>query len=229
MTYTRPFVTNRFIAYDGDTRDHTLSLAVRVIDDFTREQAEVRLRVELKELKRSRPFRNQSGEFCFEAIPDGDYTLVVEPDPTTADWFYLQPVPGDDWTESFERPVRLPLPDLRSPLVEVTLSPKTSYPFPNNATLIRGTVTEGAPSVEVAGAIVSTAYEQVDPDDSDQTIVVAVETRTDRKGEYVLFFQSMPGKTEQVFLTAVKDGQQVQRQVEITEGATLKAEPLHLP
>jgi hypothetical protein len=230
MTLTRPFVTRRFIAYAGDAHSHMLSLAVSVIDGFTGKQANAPLRVYLKELRRARLLRSQSGLFCFEELRAGNYTLVVEPDPTTADWFYLKPRPNEGWTEKFERPITLPLPDPLSPLETVTLSPKSSYPFPANSTLVRGTVTRGAANVSVAGAVISTTYSQVNPNDvGGPPVVVAIETQSDRDGEYVLFFQKLPGKTQPVVVTGVKDGQQVQQPVPITEGTMTKADPLHFP
>lgn len=229
MTYTRPFVTRRFIAYGGESVSRQLSLAVRVMDAFTQQPALAPMRVYLKERARARALVNQSGVFCFLGIPAGEYTLVVEPDPTTADWFYLQPQAAEEWSQNFERQVTLPLPDPKLPLLVVTLSPKSSYPFPQNATLVRGTVSQGAPPAKVASAVVGVDYEQVDPDDTGQTIPARVETQTDRNGEYVLFFQRLPANKQQVTVKAVKDGQQAERQLEIQEGATQMSEPLTFP
>lgn len=230
MTFTRPFVTRRFIAYAGDAHSHRLSLAVSVIDGFTGKPVNAPLRVYLKELRQARVRRSQSGLFCFEEITAGNYTLVVEPDPTTADWFYLKPRPNEVWTEKFERPITLPFPNPLSPLEIVTLSPKSSYPFPANSTLVRGTVTWGASSESVAGAVIRTTYDQTDPNDvGGPPVSVTIETQSDRVGEYVLFFQKLPGRTQPVVVTGVKDGQQVQEPVSITEGTMTKADPLHFP
>ena len=229
MTFTHPFVTKRFVVHAGDIYSRRLSLAVSVIDAFTGKQASIPLRVRLKELPRARTLHSLGGFFGFEDIEAGNYTLVVEPDLTTADWFYLQPLAGENWTDKFERPVTLPLPNPLSPLVIVTFSPKTSYPFPRNATLIRGTVTEN-PSKKVAGAVVRSEYKQVNPNDVDQPpIKVVVETQSNSDGEYVLFFQKLPGKTSEVVVTAARNGQQVERKVSITEGTMTKADPLHFP
>src|SRR5262249_32777892 len=153
------------------------------------ERAEAPVRVRLKEFRRLSPILSRSGFFCFEGIPDGTYTLMVEPDPLTADWFFLRPRQGEDWKPGVERPIKLPLPDPLSPLEVATLAPKSSYPFPANATLTRGLVTKGSPSVSVVGAVVSASYNQVDPKDSDKVISVKIDTMTDAAGEYVLFFQ----------------------------------------
>jgi hypothetical protein len=252
MIYSRPFTTKRFIAYAGDSRRRDLSLAVRVVDAFTERAPQVLLRVSLKELPDVRPLRSASGVFCFEGretvtsegvvvtrvpIPDGNYTLVVEPDPTGGNWFYLQPAPGDPWTNSFERPITLPLADPPLPdppfptsagPLPIMLAPRSPYPFPANATLVRGIVTQGGPD-GVAHVVVSSTYEQVDPADTTQTVFKDVETQTDREGEFVLFFKKLPLRTQQITVTASKDGDQVQEQVLITEGTTLKDQVLDLP
>lgn len=235
MTYTRPFVTSRFTAHEGDSWRRQLSLAVQVVDAFTGGLAAVPLRVYLKELRFLPTIRSQGGFFCFEgnlpgqSLPPGDYTLVVEPEPTTADFFYLQPRPGAEWSAGFERTVTLPLTDPRAPVEVVTLSPKPSYPFPANATLLRGKVTQGLAAVGVGGAVVSSTYEQVDAGDSDATVFVDIETQTDSTGEYVLFFKSLPARTQPITVLAVKDGQSAEQDITITEGATLIADPLEFP
>lgn len=233
MTYTRPFVTPRFTAHEGDSWPRRLSLAVRVDDAFTGRMAVAPLKVYLKSLRFLPTLRSLGGLFCFEgrrpgeSLPAGNYTLVVEPDRTRADFFFLRPEPGGQWSESFERTVTLPLVGPQAPLEVLTLVPRPSYPFPASATLVRGRVTQGGQPA--AGAVVSCTYDQVDPADTTQTVSVSVETMTDRAGEYVLFFRSLPDRTQQVTVIAEKGGQNVQQQVLITEGATLLAGPLVLP
>lgn len=243
MIYTRPFITKRFIAYAGDSYRTELSLAVGVVDAFTEQQPAVALSVRLKELPEVPSVRTDRGFFCFQGreivtlagipitriiIPDGNYTLVVEPDLTSGNWFYLEPRPPAPWTNTFERPVVLPVPNPLRPLEEVRLAPTPAYPFPANATLVRGTVTQGAAG-SVPDAVVSCTYEQTDPADTTQTIFEDVETLSNREGEYVLFFKSLPLNTQQITLTASKGGNQVQKQVVITEGKTLTSQILDLP
>lgn len=220
MIYTRPFVTTRFVAHAGDSRTHVLSLAVEVLDAFTRRPAEVSLRVLLKERPRFSPLLTRGGFYCFEAVPAGTYTLLVEPDRTNADWFYLQPRPGENWSDGFERAVTLPMPDPKRPLETVALSPKPSYHFPPNATLIRGRVVRGANSDPIAAAVVKTNYSQVDPKDTSNQVAVDVETQTDIEGEFVLFFQALPTKFQTVTLTAMKGAQLPPQPIEIEEGTT---------
>jgi len=226
MTFTRPFVTTRFIDYEeGDSYRRRLSIAFRAIDEFTGEQPQSAIRVILKEIPRSRALRNLSGHFCFEEIKAGNYKLLVEPDPLTANWFYVKPLQGP-WTDTFEIPILVVANVLLS--FDLTLSPRPSYPFPANATLVRGIVTRGTPA-GVANAVVSTTYDQVNPQDTTQTVPKTVETLTNREGEYVLFFKRLPQDTQPITLKAAKDGKQTQQSVLIREGKTLKANPLDLP
>jgi len=255
MIYTRPFITKKFIAYAGDSRRTDLSLAVLVNDAFTRrlefdgttfsdilQQPLVRLNVSLKELPDFKPIRGERGFYCFEGtetvtidglvvvrvpIPNGNYTLIVEPDPTSGNWYNLQPKQaGDPWTDTFERPVTLPMPNPLLPLETVTLSPTPAYPFPANATLVRGLVIKnGAP---LPLAVVNTTYDEVDPNDTSLTVSVQVETITDRVGEFVLFFKNLPQKTQALLLTATKGPDQDQVATVITEGTTLNNQVLDL-
>lgn len=243
MIYTRPYVTKKFIAYAGDSRTADVALAIRVTDAFTAGPAQVPLSVRLKELPRIRPIRGESSFYCFEGtetviidgltiisnpIPNGNYTLLVEPDPTSGNQFNLQPKqPGQPWTTNFERPIVLPLPNPLQPLEVVTLSPTPAYPFPANATLIRGTVKKFG--VAVGAAVVSTTYDQVDPADTTQTISVDVETITDPAGEYVLFFKSLPANTQNITVVAKKNADQNQITPTIIEGSTLKNQHITFP
>src|SRR5882672_3187081 len=219
MIYTRPFITRHFVAYEGDSRISDVTLAVQVEDSFTRQPPQVGLNIKLKQLPTLRPLLGQSGFYCFEKrrieiingrpttdqIPNGNYTLIVEPDLTSGNRYNLQPkVTGDPWTTTFERPIVLPMPDPHRPLEVVTLSPTPAYPFPPNATLVRGKVVQGA--ANVAEAVVSTNYQETDPNDSTQIVSRHVETTTDREGEFVLFFKSLPAKTQTVTIKAVKGG-----------------------
>jgi hypothetical protein len=223
MIFTRPFITRQFIDPEvGDLHKHELSIAFRPIDEFTHEQPTVSLRVTLKEIPNARAIRNQSGFFCFEEIPAGDYTLLLEPDRVNGDWFYLKPDPGQPWTLSFERSIRL-LPNslLEFPL---TFSPNPSYPFPANATLLRGVVTQGTPA-GVSNAVVTAIYDQANPADPILTIPTTVQTLTNQTGEYVLFFENLAKPvSDPIKLTAQKDGSTGKRDdVVITEGKTNKA------
>ncbi len=243
MIYRRPYITTRFIAYEGDSRTTDVKLAVRVIDSFTEDPAVVPLSVRLKELLEIRPLRGASGFYCFEGtetvkvngttivrnpIPDGNYTLIVEPDPTAGNQYSLQPkILGQPWTTTFERPIVLPLPNPLQPLEVVTLSPTPAYPFPANATLVRGTVTKFGAAVPAA--VVSTTYDETDPADTTQTVAVAIETITDPVGEFVLFFKNLPTKDQNITIVARKNADQNQIASTITEGTTVTNQQITFP
>jgi len=234
LIYTRPYITSRFIAYEGDSRAHQLSLAVMVLDSFTGEPPRIAIRVRLtqlqlvparfKTLPPSVPVRTQGGFFCFEGIEDGDYALLVEPERTTSDWYYLES--GGSIDSTFERDINLPLPDPLSPVEIATFVPKPSYPFPANATLVRGKVTQGT-AAGVEGAIVSTTYQHEDPPGAPPS-QTAVRTLTDREGEFVLFFKRLPSATQMIMVMADKDVAHGQEPVIITEGTTRKGVQLDL-
>jgi len=241
MIYTRPFITKKFIGYAGDSRRTQVTLAVQIVDSFTGLYPEVPLSVRLKELPDIKTLRGQRGFYCFEGretitidgvvinrspIPDGNYTLVVQPDQTSGNQLFLQPRQvGQPWTNDFERPVVLPMPNPLNPLEIVTLAPTPAYPFPANATLVRGLVQQGGAAVP--NVVVTARYDEVDPADASLTIATDVETLTDREGEYALFFKRLPNRTQAV--TVRVRGTAVQIPVVITEGATLKNQVLNLP
>lgn len=241
MIHTRPFITKKFIGYAGDSRRTQVSLTVRVVDSFTKLPPDVPLKVSLKQLPDVQTLRGQSGFYCFEGretitidgtvinrtpIPDGNYTLVVQPDPISGNQFLLQPrLVGQPWTNNFERPVVLPMPNPLNPLEVVTLAPTPAYPFPANATLVRGLVRQGGTAVP--NVVVTSTYQAVNPADPALTIPRDVETLTDREGEFALFFEQLPLKTQAITIRV--RGTAVQIAVVITEGTTLKNQVLNLP
>ena len=253
MIYTRPFITKHFIAYEGDSRVTELSLAVQVVDAFTSLAPDVPFDVRLKELNFITPTRSIGGFFCFEgrqtvtvdgvalppriSIPDGNYTLVVEPNPLYGNRYFLEGNSGDPGT-TFERPVAigpyatpvvLPLIPVRAPLEIVRLIPTPAYPFPSTATLVRGKVLQGGNVV--AAAVVRTDYDEINPLDSTQTVSVQVETFTDRGGEFVLFFKRLKDKSQPITLQVVKNGPPfpVNPPITITEGTTKNLGNINLP
>jgi|RhiMetdeSRZDD1v2_1073273.scaffolds.fasta_scaffold154229_2 hypothetical protein len=233
MSFTRPYVTAHFIDFQlGDAHGHGLSIALRPIDEFTRDQIETPLGVKIKERPGLKALRNLSGFLCFEDLEPNEYTLLVDPDPAIVDWFYVKP-PQGDWTDKFEFPVDVVANTVSS--FDLHLVPRpSSYPFPPTATLVRGIVTQGSPN-GVANAVVRATYEEVDPEDPTQQVLRTVEALTDGNGEYVLFFKRLPLVREgdqdlTADLVAVKGPIQSQTAKEvIKEGKTLRANPLDLP
>jgi hypothetical protein len=163
---------------------------------------------------------NHSGEYCFRDILDGEYIILVEPDPLY-NYFYLKPPLQEPWPNSFEVPVVLPLSI--SPLVEVRLAPKPSYPFSSSATLIRGRVVRGGQKARVPNARVRTSYEQYAT--RDVTKRLEIDTLSDQQGNFVLFFLKLPEETQRVTLQAELNGQKSEEKaVRVRDGTVVKTE-----
>jgi hypothetical protein len=76
MTFITPFISGKPAAYNGDTITTSLSLAVSLIDDFTKREAAGHLKVMIKEGNIS-PVKNLSGYYIFTDLPDGIYTVKI--------------------------------------------------------------------------------------------------------------------------------------------------------
>ena len=223
--YQRPFVTSRYTAYAGDSLVRRLSLAVLLTDEVTGRAPAGSFQVLLKERRPEQrrgqePIRNQSGFFCFLDIPDGNYTIVVEPGAESR-LYSLRPAGGGPG--STDRVARSPCPcGPLEPVVELTLSPTPSYRFSSNATLVRGTVlNNGIPPAP--GAVVRCLYQRAAPTvaDPDATSTAIVESRTDIRGHYVLFFSALSPAQQNVNVRAAIAGQPPNNQTTtIREGRT---------
>ncbi len=105
---------------------------------------------------------------------------------------------------------------LKVPIIEVQLKPRPEYPFPDNATLVKGMVVRGmveSNSKPVVGAVVKL---------QDKT----AETKTVHNGDFVLFIK---GKNSQKIFKDKKRGEKVGIDIVITNGKegeadTIKAE-----
>lgn len=258
MPYTGSIKTKSWVTVPGDSLRKTVLLAMRPVDTFTKSPVEVPMRVVLKEFPQARPIRSQSGFFCFEGLLDTegkeellfkaqagvDYTLIAEPDRVVADWFYQQPRDGENWSFEFERKVRLvgrpippevpnkppPAPSQYEPIEWV---PKPSYPFPANATLLRGIVTDGneEKARRLSGIVVRAQYSRFEQPAEVRPgpKLVTVETLSDKQGEFVLFFKALPPSagpkanpvtTQVIQVGPVVDGQFRPKPKTIEEGTT---------
>jgi hypothetical protein len=186
MGFTSPYVTDAFTAYPAETIVSKLSLAVWLKDGFTQKRPIGKLRVSIMENGKT-AFGNLSGYHLFTDLPPGNYTISVS---------------GDAYL-SAEATVDTSVLDPRKPVMEITLSPNPAYPFPGNATLVRGVVGNGDP---VVGAEVTVAGK---PE----------KTMTDQQGEFVLFFMGI--KTEVITLQVKKGGGTETVSATIEEGMTV--------
>lgn len=147
MAIIFPYVTGKFTAYEGDKLTTILSLAVRLIDDFTERETIGSIKVTIKEGD-IKAFKNLSGYYLFSDMNTGNYNVAVGSD------FYLPE----------ETAVNIPQPDPKNPVVEISLKPRPSYLFPSYATLVRGLVSDGSPvakaEVEVVGKPIKTLTDE---------------------------------------------------------------------
>jgi hypothetical protein len=95
-----------------------LSLAVSLLDDYSKGKPIGRVEVSLKGRK-EKPLD----------LPDGSYTIRVR---------------SDYYFDEDSDPITLSQLDPKNPIANITLKPKPSYPFPPGATLIRGKVYDSA-------------------------------------------------------------------------------------
>jgi hypothetical protein len=218
MTSLPRVVTSRFVSYHVDSATRSASLVVNPLDDFRNEPPTASLRVLLKEQPLRSATTNASGHFVFLDVPDGTYTLIVEPDPINADWYFLRPTGSESWRKGFERAVTLPKENPQEPVEAVTLTPKPGYPFPAGTTLLLGRVRLNGGPAQLA--VVTTSYKRVKKDDPDQEETVDLETATDANGYFVLSFHSLPADEQSIDVTAVFGGGAAIETVLIREGAT---------
>lgn len=157
----------------------TLSIALSLVDDFTGREPLGRVVLTLNG-RITDAVRNRSGYYLFlnlpSANPDGSvagYDLGVNAE-------FYSPSLRDD-----VRPVDLPR---LAPVVNMTMFPNPSYPFPSGATLLRGTVQDlsGNP---IPGATVEIRNS-------------TVQGTTTAKGEFALYFKRVTA--DDVVITAGK-------------------------
>jgi hypothetical protein len=143
MTPLTPLVTDGYIAYFGHVIKTTLTFAIRVTDEVTRQEPVGNLKVIIKSANRT-AVRNLSGYFLFTDLAPGTYTVRVESD------FYF----------ATEQTVDTTVLNPKQPVAEIVLKPTSSYPFSGSATLLRGVVKNATPvadaKVSVTGKTITT-------------------------------------------------------------------------
>ena len=249
MTVIMPYITDKYTAYMGDVISGNLSLAIWIIDDYTKKGPIGHIKVNIKEGD-IKPIRNPSGYYIFTDLDDKIYTLCI-----SSEFYFFQERVIDisaigkldtvklsfDEKGPKEGSTTIKLQDVsklesgyvmvfRNPrneierrtisyidvldknicwregllfdyktngstilamkyIVEITLKPKPNYPFPDNATLVRGRIIELFSNKSVEYAKIKVADK--------------VETCTNEKGEFVLHFKNID-KTEEVTINITK-------------------------
>lgn len=174
MPFVSPYITDKFTAYQDMVVLTKLSMAIWLIDDYTKKEpiGEIKIKIQNRdtnEIRNVKAAKNLSGYFIYKDLPDARYSISIEPEL----YFPIKEIPVD-----------LPLPDSKNPVIDIkktVLKPMSSYPFPGNATLIRG--------------IVSNTDSAENPvPDANITAGKLLETFTDKRGEFVLYFRGIDKK-----------------------------------
>lgn len=164
-----PTICNFYVTGNLITK---LSIALRVTDSFTGEMVLNAIRVSIPENSKI-AYRNPSGYFIFTDIKEGNYLVAID-----SEIFF----PANEQIDTSSL-------DIKNPVVTINLIPKPAYPFPENATLIRGIVTGITGPVENA---------------SIKVIGKQFETMTDERGEFALYFKDI--KNEHIQINIQKGG-----------------------
>lgn len=178
MAFIFPFNAGKFTVYGdaGETTKNKLSLAVRVIDGVSDQLITDGINVSLLGDKTYQPVQNLSGYYCFNDISPGKYKLIVNSN-----------VMKEDLFNNVEESVDIPLADELNPVLRIVLTPKPSYQFSSNATLIRGMVIRKPVSPTTKGEpVVNAQIVAVYQGEQDK-----METHTDQNGEFVLLIKKI--------------------------------------
>ncbi len=195
MAFSTPYVTDEYTAYEGEVITTTLSFAVSLIDDYTKDTKGKpigRIKVTIKETGK-KAIENLSGYYCFTNLMEGIYIVSID-----SDLYFPE-----------EREIHVPYLSASKDLVlEIVLKPKPEYPFPANATLVRGKIElnseKPVSKKPVAGIRVGVEEKNV-------------ENITDSRGEFVLYFTDL--KKIETLTLMVNDV--IKDPIEVKEGETV--------
>jgi hypothetical protein len=194
--------------------------------DFNRENPLGDVDIEIDGPREISIVKNNSGFYCvvlFEADPgqtyDGTYKAVIDADENLSDRYLKDEIGFVIKDGKIDKIIQdnqeKPAPDPKAPVVEVILKPKPAYPFPENTTLVRGIATLSAGTgssdkkVPIADVLVTTTFQQLQFDLGEQDYKPkpkTIATKTDRNGEFVMFFKKVAQKTQQIEVKAQKNG-----------------------
>ena len=163
MAVIHPYVTDKFTAYEGDFFITRLSLAVRLKDDYTEEKPAGHIKVVDME-ENIKAIKNRSGYYIFTDLAAGNHKISI--------------ISGIYFSQ--ELTVNTSLLNPKDPVIDIILKPVPCYPFPSNATLIRGVISNPDPNM-----ISKLKIKAIEP---------KLETTTDENGEFVLYFKNIKNK-----------------------------------
>lgn len=196
MVIVHPYITDTFVSYKGDTIITRLSLAVRLKDDYTGEKPVGYVEVMYRE-GNQKAIKNLSGYYTFTDMAAGNNTVSVR-----SKIYY-----------SLELSVNPSLLDPKDPVLEILLKPLPSYPFPANATLVRGLLSN--PDMNLTGNVNIKAIEP------------GIETISDNMGEFVLYFRDV--KNKKITIELKKNGASKTVETNLDEGKTISLGKIAFP
>lgn len=200
MVFSAVFVIKKFTHYLEDVISTSLSLTIWLTDDFTKQEPIGNIEVILKE-RNIRAAKSLKGYYLFTDLADGNYTIGFN-----SDLYFPK-----------EISVNTSLLDPKSPVVEIVLIPRPAYPFPENATLLRGSVLSTYSFAK--GPLVSAEIEEAGK--------IREETMTDERGEFVLYFDGIENKDIVIRIKKYNDTKTVG--ATIKEGKTVSMGNIALP
>jgi hypothetical protein len=262
MTFVTSYVTDKSTTYKGDTITNILSLAVSLVDDFTKKEGIGHLKVIIKEGKID-PIKNLSGYYIFTSLAEAIYTVSIAselyfPEERVIDiskiktsnsmlkFYNKGPASGatstklkdvsklqqDDivefsnaigdieqkkiidvdtktkkisWAGGLKYNFNIAnntIISLKNPVFTIPLKPLPSYPFRDHATLIRGLLLDSGEN-PVGDAIIKVTS-------------LNLETRSDKRGEFVLYFKDI--KNENILIEIEKNGKNKSFNITLEEG-----------
>ncbi len=195
MALVTPYVTEKFIAYIGDVVTTNLTFAIWLTDEYTLMAPIGGVQAMLKGTG-FKAQRNLSGYYLFTDLPHGTYEVSIE-----SELYFSEAATVDT-----------PMLPPKNPVMEILLKPKPAYPFPSNATLVRGIVSN-------AGAVVADAVISVTGK--------AVKSTTNEGGEFVLYFKGI--KSELITIEITKGANTKSVTATIMEGKTVSLGTIPFP
>jgi hypothetical protein len=183
----------------------SLSFAVWVVDDYTQKEplGEVCVTLKGKNVPTVKAVKNLSGYYTFSGLPEGKYSLNVEPE------LYFSEEKVVD-TRSFI--------GSNEPVVEIFLMPKPSYLFPGKATLLRGML---AAEQELLSGIIIEAISK-----STGRKIWGI---PDEKGEFVLYFKEIVKGKADIILEIKGEGIEKTLPASIEEGQSMYTGIIPIP
>jgi len=194
MALVTPYITEKFIAYIGYVVTTNLTFAVWLADEYTLMAPIGGVQAMLKDTGVKAP-KNLSGYYLFTDLPHGTYEVSIE-----SELYFSEAATVDILT----------LPP-KTPVVDILVKPMPHYPFPSNATLVRGLVVKTGPVVSADVSVTGKT----------------IKTKTDEQGEFVLYFKGI--KSELITIVITKGMNTKSVTTTIMEGKTVSLGTIPFP